>query len=265
MVNKDNEIIYIGKTINIDQRLRQHMMDKNKKWFKTVYKIYYAECSNKTDMDIYEIYYINKLMPLHNKQLVNNIEFSKILDELNFVEYKKKIKPRLKNKNIKLKNETKSCYNINSYEVGENFIENENILQYYKTNSILSKDWEYLLEGKQFLRGSSHPCTFDHIEINNGLYFNPFDKMGIYRMSFDYFIKEISSGKMSPLKYLSQDAVNNINQGLEYQMSKNKIEVINMLEKCNIKENERIGIEEFLISDKVKHEHRINNVVVEVF
>ena len=55
MFDKNNEIIYIGKTINIDQRLRQHMTDKDKKWFKTVSKIYYAECLNKTDMDIYEI------------------------------------------------------------------------------------------------------------------------------------------------------------------------------------------------------------------
>ena len=141
MFDKNNKIIYIGKTIDIDQRIRQHSLDKD--WFKTVYKIYYAECLNKTDMDIYEIYYINKLKPLHNKQLVNGVGFSVLLDELDFIEYKKTIKPK-----SNIKKDVKDYH----YIIGENFIENEDILQFYKTNPILSKEWEELLIGKQFLK-----------------------------------------------------------------------------------------------------------------
>jgi len=156
MVNKNNEIIYIGKTINIDQRLRQHMMDKDKKWFKTVNKIYYAECLNKTDMDIYEIYYINKFNPCHNIQSVNNSKFSQVLNELNFIESSFNIKVELKKMNKKKKenrmakenkqkNDNKLWCEINNeytqyYNVGDNFVEINIILELHKTNKKISKE-----------------------------------------------------------------------------------------------------------------------------
>ena len=254
MFDKNNTVIYVGKTIDVDQRIRQHMLDKD--WFKTVDKIYYAECLNKTDMDIYEIYYINKLIPLHNKQLVNGIGFSIILDELNFVEYKKIIKPK---SNVKQNNYGNTyCYNV-----GENFIESDNILKFYKNNPVLSKEWEELLKEKQFLRGKYHPCTFDRIEINKGLLiFIPFDKMGSYDISFERFIKDISNKNMLPLKYLSRDIIDYINYNLIDQMS--KIKVTNML-KWNHAENKNADMEECFLGEKSKCIHSINNVIVDVF
>ena len=251
MFDKNNKIIYIGKTIDIDQRIRQHSLDKD--WFKTVYKIYYAECLNKTDMDIYEIYYINKLKPLHNKQLVNGVGFSVLLDELDFIEYKKTIKPK-----SNIKKDVKDYH----YIIGENFIENEDILQFYKTNPILSKEWEELLSGKQFLKGKYHPCTFDRIEINKFLFFNPFDKLGRDRMSLDCFIKDISNNNMLPLKYLSKDIVDKINKNLTYQMIEHEIKITNMLKRDPAWKDDT---EDWFLGEKSKCVHTINNVIVDVF
>ncbi len=230
MINKNNEIIYIGKTINIDQRLRQHMMDKDKKWFKTVSKIYYAECLNKTDMDIYEIYYINKLNPLHNKQSVNNCEFSQILNELNFVESSFNIKVELKKINKKMKekrmikennqtNNNKLCCEINNeytqyYTVGNDFVEKDVILELYKTNKEISKEWIYLLDNKQFMVYKENPCKlkffqFDVDDIELRLY--PFSCIDEYVFTLNEFIDKILDGSIVPLKYLDEDIKRKVN------------------------------------------------------
>jgi hypothetical protein len=85
MVNKDREIIYIGKSIDLKQRINQHMNDKD--WFHEVNQILYTKCKTQTDMDIYEIYYINKFKPKHNKASMNSDIFSLILPDLTFNEY----------------------------------------------------------------------------------------------------------------------------------------------------------------------------------
>jgi len=52
--------------------------------------LYYAETINKTDMNIYEIYYINKYKPKYNTRYMNEEKFSLELPELNFKIYKHK-------------------------------------------------------------------------------------------------------------------------------------------------------------------------------
>jgi len=257
MFDKNNEIIYIGKTINIDQRLRQHMTDKDKKWFKTVSKIYYAECLNKTDMDIYEIYYINKLVPLHNKQSVNGCEFSQELDELNFIESGFNVKLELSKINKKEKQKKKlqqenkfitSKYwyeEINEYtqyyEVGNRYIENEELLNFYKDN-IEIKDLFKLLNNLQFMVDKD-PCTlFFYRDIED---INCYNDISVYLISFstksykytlEEFIDKISDSTITPLKYLSDEDVKEVNSLRinEYCIFNNMV-VIN---KINNKEGE---------------------------
>jgi len=248
MFDKNNEIIYIGKTINIDQRLRQHMTDKDKKWFKTVSKIYYAECLNKTDMDIYEIYYINKLVPLHNKQSVNGCEFSQLLNELNFVESGFNVKKELSKLNKKMKakkiikenkqvDANKLWCEINNeytqfYNVGDNFVESYIMLELYKTSKEISKEWVILLDNKQFMVDKDNPCTlkftqYSPNDIELSLY--PFSCIDTYYFTLSEFINKIMDGSIIPLKYLDSDIKKKVNILRANCGIFNNIDVINKL------------------------------------
>jgi predicted GIY-YIG superfamily endonuclease len=59
-LNKENEIIYVGKTSCIKTRQNQHM--NSSYWSSEIYKILYSELKNETYMAIYEIYYIKYLV-----------------------------------------------------------------------------------------------------------------------------------------------------------------------------------------------------------
>lgn len=81
---KEGKPLYIGKTKNLHRRLLQH--SKDKWWFFAIDKILYFEFDNKTDMDIYEIYYINKYMPPFNSDVKNKESFSHELPNIEFKE-----------------------------------------------------------------------------------------------------------------------------------------------------------------------------------
>ena len=66
---KNNIIEYIGKTTNLEQRIKQHQKDKLKN-FKG--QIYYFECKNKTAMTSWEYTLINKYHPKYNAALKDN-------------------------------------------------------------------------------------------------------------------------------------------------------------------------------------------------
>ena len=58
--DKDN-LLYIGKTKNIHQRINQHLAEKNKiSWKSTIDKIMIAEVDSDIDLELYETYLINK-------------------------------------------------------------------------------------------------------------------------------------------------------------------------------------------------------------
>ena len=60
----------------------QHAKDKI--WFNEVYDIQYHLFDNNTDCDIYEIYYINKLSPIYNRDSKNERIFSQELTDISF-------------------------------------------------------------------------------------------------------------------------------------------------------------------------------------
>lgn len=67
---KNNEIIYIGKSKNIKNRLLSHNSDKDFDSFD------YVEIDNNADKDLYEMYYIDKFKPILNKEYNYNYNHS---------------------------------------------------------------------------------------------------------------------------------------------------------------------------------------------
>lgn len=65
-INKNGDIIYIGKSKNLKQRQQQHK--KTTEWFNDIDEIEYMEFETKTGMDIAELYLINKYSPINNKK-----------------------------------------------------------------------------------------------------------------------------------------------------------------------------------------------------
>lgn len=64
-----DEIIYVGRTNNIKNRINGHMKNGHlpKECYDNVKKIEYIKLSGYADMCMYEIYYINKYIPKYNK------------------------------------------------------------------------------------------------------------------------------------------------------------------------------------------------------
>ena len=108
-ISKD-EIIYVGQTIDIDKRMHQHFYGKQghlkKECYRITNRVEYIELSNKTEMNIAEIYFINKYNPKYNS--VNKYEDTGItLDNLDnkkwkIYKFKENIKQRDNNKKINL-------------------------------------------------------------------------------------------------------------------------------------------------------------------
>lgn len=83
----NNEVVYVGKTINMNSRQKQH--NKDKEWFVKELIVEYAEVTDSMLMEIYEKYYIDKHKPIYNIKDINckYSKFFKSLDELEFKIY----------------------------------------------------------------------------------------------------------------------------------------------------------------------------------
>lgn len=67
-LNKYEEVIYVGRTNNISNRIKQHLSSGHlpSDCYSLINKIEYIELETFTDILIYEIYYINKYLPIYN-------------------------------------------------------------------------------------------------------------------------------------------------------------------------------------------------------
>ena len=65
-LNSRGTVIYVGKTNNLEQRLRQHN-HLPQSCYKSIKRIEYAEFENESDQIVYEVFYINSLKPRYNK------------------------------------------------------------------------------------------------------------------------------------------------------------------------------------------------------
>lgn len=81
--DSNNILLYIGKTTNLINRLRCHFSKDNlisEPWKQLVDrdKITYYQCITRTDLDVYETYFINEYNPKHNMDKVfhDNLSFN---------------------------------------------------------------------------------------------------------------------------------------------------------------------------------------------
>ena len=78
-LDKDGDTIYVGKTVRMNNRQREHLKDSL--WKDSISELIYTEVENKTIMDLYEIYLINTLNPKYNTKDKRN-------DDLNYISFK---------------------------------------------------------------------------------------------------------------------------------------------------------------------------------
>lgn len=90
-IDGKGNIIYVGKTVNINNRMQQHFSDKGhlpKECYNSVAKIEYQKYKTESDSLIMETYYITKYSPKYNK-LGQSRDFPTItFDEKNWKIYK---------------------------------------------------------------------------------------------------------------------------------------------------------------------------------
>lgn len=89
-LNKDGEIIYIGRSKDLKNRLNSHT-HLSEECYNEIDRIEYIRCLNDDESSVYERYYINIINPKYNSQYKNSSEFSFELPEKEWKLYNKKI------------------------------------------------------------------------------------------------------------------------------------------------------------------------------
>lgn len=100
IIDESDRVLYVGQSQNISGRVKSHL--SNRHWIEEGYKFYVAEMQSKTDSDIYEIYFINKLKPFYNIANSNNISFSVELPNINFQLFKTVVEDDLVSRNSRM-------------------------------------------------------------------------------------------------------------------------------------------------------------------
>lgn len=149
-LDKNNKVIYIGRSVNITRRMSQHFSKSGhliKECYDNTEKIEVAELNSKNDMRIYEIYYISKYKPFYNKEFKNNESISLILPELKWIDIE----------DYKIKNEYRDYILLNTSQIDNLFsMLNDNDLMkfiflstYMRSDGLLTKsNWLTLLSKK---------------------------------------------------------------------------------------------------------------------
>lgn len=75
----NENVVYVGKTIDIDKRMYTHFTKGHLplECYEQIDAIQYIECKNNTDMNIKELYFINKYKPIYNT--VNKSENDEVM------------------------------------------------------------------------------------------------------------------------------------------------------------------------------------------
>lgn len=84
LLNEARDVLYVGKTTNLSDRISTHISGRGHLPKEVSNSIRYVEVKKyktKLDMDIHELYYINKLRPKYNKKDVQTEEMSTTLDD----------------------------------------------------------------------------------------------------------------------------------------------------------------------------------------
>jgi len=95
-IDKDNNIVYVGKSKRLAARMIQHFRTDghlSNDCYDNVASVFYCKLNTKIEMDIYEIYLIDKYRPQYNTVFVyESNEISNIvLPQLEWCDYNLKI------------------------------------------------------------------------------------------------------------------------------------------------------------------------------
>lgn len=144
MYDENEELLYIGKTTNIEARINQHFSKdtiEKQSWKEDVAYIDYYEFKTKVDMDIMELYYIALERPKHNelstdteKPQISIIYTCKEPKRIN----RKPIKQKIIEINIDKETKNQMINNLNIYEGRINDIGKK---KNSKTGRPLSRTW----------------------------------------------------------------------------------------------------------------------------
>lgn len=82
-------LAYVGKTMqDLTKRMYQHYFKDTDLDYRATKRIQFAYCNSMADMNVYEMYYINKLHPFENRDGISKDTLSIRLDkELEFQDY----------------------------------------------------------------------------------------------------------------------------------------------------------------------------------
>ena len=117
-LNKNNEILYIGKAKELNSRMNTHT-HLPKECYNQVVKVEYCSFDSEYDMDFAERYYIPKLKPKYNT-VYNNKEINfeiEIFDNITWNEFHKE---KIKNKKVKEVKNVKKVEKIKKVEKNKN-------------------------------------------------------------------------------------------------------------------------------------------------
>ena len=189
MYDENEELLYIGKTTNIEARINQHFSKdtiEKQTWKEDVAYIDYYEFKTKVDMDIMELYYIALERPKHNelstdteKPQISIIYTCKEPKRIN----RKPIKQKIIEINIDKETKNQMLNNLNIYEgrindIGKKknskikqplsrtwFMENdEETLKKLKNNT--ENYYQNIIKGKGYTKGYRNPdCELS--KLNN--------------------------------------------------------------------------------------------------
>lgn len=81
--NSSGDLLYVGKSYNLRDRIRQHLDDKleGSAWKVNIDRanIQYVELQSELDIELYETYYINTLKPLYNSSKLFSTKGSQLI------------------------------------------------------------------------------------------------------------------------------------------------------------------------------------------
>jgi len=222
-IDKEGNILYVGKTTNITNRTTQHLQDK--KWIDSNTEIYYAELPNKTDMDIYEIYYINKFNPKYNIRHMNEAVFSLVLPELNFKLYKwkKEIKNKISNpksfffKEATILNKNETGESLGWFYTEVNDVDNFKLTNNYLYEVIKEYHYDFVKLIYDLCAGFEEKDNKILLNKNKTIFFNSprfdlkiislFKEIGIFNIKDNYYIFEEDIISYRYLERLRENAI----------------------------------------------------------
>lgn len=181
----NNEIVYIGKSTDLKNRIKQHKSDKLKN---LKANIYYFECPNNTAMDSWEYNLINKYHPkfniaLNDKEVKINVDEPEWIlynDNIPFIDSKKQIKTENKISNLNLecllnniaiKKDDKIIYHFYNIDLLEQRIILYLLLKSKLSNTNLSDTIGSLSEYINFLNLSGGGQMYSEIKKKNSVFF----------------------------------------------------------------------------------------------